>query len=120
VLIQCITLILFGTHTTHNYSDHFMAPKGIKASKIIQRKSKATVVEWETRKQAQGIRHIPVEVNTSTPWQTSRKDAVRMEMDNLEETLHEMGPPMDIDETSWIDEPVISEQKRVSSPMCPL
>jgi hypothetical protein len=97
-----------------------MAPKGIKASKVIQRKSKAKVVKWETQKRAQGIRHVPVEVDTSTPWQTSRKDAVRMEMDNHEEMLHEMGPPMDIDETSWIDEPVISEQKRVSSPMCPL
>jgi hypothetical protein len=83
-----------------------MVPKGVKVSKVIQRRSKAKVVEWETRKLSRGTRHIPVEVSTSTPWQISRQDDVRMAADNHEEMFHKM----DVNETSWVDEPVFSDQ----------
>jgi hypothetical protein len=42
-----IEKIILRTQTACNYSDHFMVPKGIKVSKVIQRRSRAKVVEWE-------------------------------------------------------------------------
>ena len=59
-----------------------MAPKGIKASKLFERKSKAKVIEWVAQKCSQGTQYIPVEVNTSKNPHTPRRDAaVRMEID---------------------------------------
>jgi len=97
-----------------------MAPKGIKASKAFQRKSKAKIIDWVSRKGSRGTRHIPVEVSTSTNLLMPRRDAGGSDMDNHKENLHETDPPsMDVDETFWIEEPVIPEQKRVSSPARP-
>lgn len=93
-----------------------MAPKGIKTSKVLQRKSKAKMVEWVTTKRSRGTRHTRVDVSTSTNQPIRRQDAGRMEMDNNEAVSHETDPPsMDVDETFWIEEPVMPEQKRVSS-----
>ncbi|KAH9015838.1 hypothetical protein EDB85DRAFT_1892397 [Lactarius pseudohatsudake] len=90
-----------------------MAPKGIKASKVFQRKSKAKIIDWVSRKGSRGTRNIPVEVSTSTNLLIPRKDAGGREIDNHEAILHETDPPsMDIDETFWIEEPVIPEPKR--------
>jgi hypothetical protein len=97
-----------------------MAPKGIKTSKVLQRKSKAKVIEWVTEKRSRGTRNIPVEVSTSRNLPMPRRDAGRMEIDNHEAIFHETDPAsMDVDETFWIEEPVIPEQKRVRSPMNP-
>lgn len=97
-----------------------MAPKGIKASKVFQRKSKAKVIEWVTREHSRGTRYIPVDVSTSTSQQTQGRDAAGMEIDKHEALLHEADPPsMDVDETPWMQEPVIPEQRRVSSPTRP-
>ncbi|KAH9013953.1 hypothetical protein EDB85DRAFT_1899444 [Lactarius pseudohatsudake] len=90
-----------------------MAPKGIKASKAFQRKSKAKIIDWVPRKGSRGTRHIPVEVSTSTNLPMPRRDAGGRDIDNHEAILHETDPPsMDVDETFWIEEPVIPEQKR--------
>lgn len=72
------------------------------------------MIDWVPRKGSRGTRHIPVEVNTSTDRQAPRRDAVGMEIDNHEAILHEADPlSMDIDET-WLEDPVIPEQGRVS------
>ncbi|KAH9048382.1 hypothetical protein EDB84DRAFT_1434385 [Lactarius hengduanensis] len=90
-----------------------MAPKGIKASKVFQRKSKAKIIDWVSRKGSRGTRNIPVEVSTSTNLPIPRKDAGGREIDNHEAILHETDPPsMDVDKTFWIEEPVIPEPKR--------
>ncbi|KAI9431069.1 hypothetical protein H4582DRAFT_2060255 [Lactarius indigo] len=87
-----------------------MAPKGIKASKVFQRKSKAKIIDWVTREGSRGTRSVPVEVITSTDLPVPRRGAGGREIDNHEATLHETDPPaMDIDDTFWIEEP---EQKR--------
>jgi hypothetical protein len=94
-----------------------MAPKGIKASKVFQRRSKAKVIEWAPRKGSRGTRHIPVEVSTSTNRQVPRQDAVGIEIDHHEAILHNTDPQsmdVDVDETFRIEEPVIPEQRRVS------
>jgi hypothetical protein len=97
-----------------------MARKGIKASKVIQRKSKAKIIDWVTREGSRGTRNIPVEVSTSKNLPMPRRGAGRREIENHEEISHETDPPsMDVDETFWIEEPVIPEQKRVSPPACP-
>jgi hypothetical protein len=97
-----------------------MALKGVKASKVFQKKSKAKVIEWVTREHSRGTRYIPVDVSTSTSQQTQGRDTVRMEIDNHEAVLHEADlPSMDVDGSFWIEEPVIPEQRRVSSPTCP-
>jgi hypothetical protein len=83
-----------------HHSEYLMGRKGIKVSKIIGGQSKAKIVEWKTRKNARGTRCIDVEVGTSPPpRQMSRQDSVRMEVDVHEEIVHEMHPPMDVDET---------------------
>ena len=94
-----------------------MAPKGIKASKLFERKAKAKVIEWVAWKRSRGTRYIPVEVNTSKNPHTPRGDAaVRMEIDPHEAVSHEDNPPsMDVDETFSIEEPDIPEQRRVCS-----
>jgi hypothetical protein len=89
----------------------------IKASK---KKPRAKVIEWEERKGARGTRYVPVEVTpkASKSQRRLRQDTGRTE--NIEAALHKTTPPsMDIDETFWVEEPVMSEKKRVSSPAYP-
>jgi hypothetical protein len=96
-----------------------MAPKGIRAAKIFERKSKAKVVEWKTREHSRGTRYVPVEIGTSTRQQIPGRDAVRVDIVNQEAILDDADPqPMDVDEPFWIDEDV-TQQRRVSSPSCP-
>jgi hypothetical protein len=96
-----------------------MAPKGMKASKVFERKSKVKVVEWVLRKGARGKRYVPVDVSASTSQQTQGRDAAGMEIDNHEEILHDADPSsMDVcaDETFRVEESVIPEQRKVSRP----
>jgi hypothetical protein len=94
-----------------------MAPKGIKASKISKTRSKAKFFEWETREHSRGITDIAVEVSTSKGKRTPRQIAGGVE-DTAEAILHETTlPSMDVDETFWIEEPVMDQRKRVSSPV---
>jgi hypothetical protein len=96
-----------------------MAPKGIKSSKLLERKSRAKVVEWNTRERTRGTRYIPIEICASTSQQIIRKDTVRMDIVDQGEISHNINSQsMDVDEPSWVDEDV-PEQTRVSSPSCP-
>jgi hypothetical protein len=91
-----------------------MAPKGIKASKILQRKSKAKVIEWVAWERSWGTRYTLVEVKTSKNQQTTARDAAEMEVDDYQAELHEASlPSMDVDETFWIEEPDAHEQRSV-------
>ena len=93
-----------------------MAPKGIKASKLLKRKSKAKVIEWVSRKRSRGTRYVPVEVSTSKNPHTPRRDAVRMEIDPHEAVSHDNDPwLMDAEETFSKEESDIPEHRRVSS-----
>lgn len=97
-----------------------MAPKGIKASKLFQKKSKAKLVEWKARERSRGMRYVPVEVSTSKNQQIPGRNAVRMEIDNHEAMLHEADPPsMDVDKSFWIGGPNVPEQRRVRLTSCP-
>jgi hypothetical protein len=94
-----------------------MAPKGIKTSKLFERKSKAKVVEWKALDHSCGTRYVLVEIGTSTSQQILGRDTVRIDP---EEVLHGADPQsMDVDEPFWVKEDV-PEQRRVSSPSCPL
>jgi hypothetical protein len=94
-----------------------MAPKGIKASKLFERKSKAKVIEWVPQKRSRGTRYVPVELSTSKNPHTQRRDTAKMEIDPYEAVSHEdYLQSMDVDETFSIEEPDIPEQPRVSSP----
>ena len=93
-----------------------MAPKGIKASKLFERKSKAKVMEWEPQKRSRKTIYLPVEVRTSENWQKSARDALEMEADNHQAESQEASLPsmdMDVDETFSIEESNAPEQKRV-------
>jgi hypothetical protein len=95
-----------------------MAPKGIKASKISKTRSKAKFIEWETREHSRGTRDIAVEVSASKGKRMPRQITGRVE--DSQAILHEATlPSMDVDETFWTEEPVMDQQKRVSSPACP-
>src|ERR1700761_4026948 len=96
-----------------------MAPKGIKASKLLERKSKAKVIEWVSRKRSRGTRYVPVEVSTSKNPHTPRRDAVRMEIDPHEAVSHDNKPwSMEVEETFSKEESDIPEHRRVSVAVC--
>ena len=93
-----------------------MAPKGIKTSKLSERKHKAKVVDWKARERSCGTIYLLVEIGTLTTRQITGMDTVRMDIVNERAVSHDANPqPMDVDEPSWIDEDV-PEQTRVSSP----
>jgi hypothetical protein len=95
-----------------------MPPKGIKASRLFQRKSKAKAVELVPRVRSRRATHIQVEVGTSNTQQAQGRDIASMELDSHDSVLHKAGPePMEIDESFWIEEPDVPEQRRVSSPI---
>ena len=93
-----------------------MVPKGIKASKIFERKSKAKVIEWAPLRRAWGTKYLQVEVETSKNQQKSERDALKMEVDDHHIELQGASLPsmdMDVDETFSIEERDAPEQKRV-------
>jgi hypothetical protein len=93
-----------------------MAPQGIKASKIIERKSKAKVMEWAPRKRSRGTKYVPVEVETSKNRQRPARDTLNMEVDDHQAESQEASLPsmdMDVDETFSIEELDVPEQRRV-------
>jgi hypothetical protein len=100
-----------------------MAPKGVKASKILQRKTKVKVIDWVPRERARGTIYTPIELGTSRNQRTRRKNAVRMETDDEEVVLHEDDlPSMDVDDPvdeTWMEEPDVPTQRRVRLLACP-
>jgi len=88
---------------------------GVKASKILGKKSKARLVDWVPRNGYRGARYAQVELSASTSRPVKKRGSSRIK--NKEAMLN--APSMDIDETLWMEEPVTPKEKRVSSPTCP-
>jgi hypothetical protein len=89
----------------------------IKASKIVERKTKVKVVDWVSQKRARGIRNIPIDVTTSTSPSKPRRATERTE-DNEATSQEATFQHMDVDEAFWIEEPDVLKKKNVSLPIC--
>jgi hypothetical protein len=102
----------------HNATYYSMKHNSIKASTIIERKTKAKVVDWVPRKRSRGTRNIPIDVTPlgSTSRRTPRRATSRIE-DNAA-TLHEATfPSTDVNDL-WTEETEFPVKKRVSWPVC--
>lgn len=91
----------------------------VKAAKLNRAKSKAKVIEWETRVLSRGIRNVPVEVSATASQPKPRKRAHRqLRAENDGALQDETAPqPMDVDETFWVEEPAMPpNEKRVRRP----
>ena len=87
-----------------------------KASKHPNYLRESTRLRWKAQECSCGTIYLLVEIGTSTTWQITGMDTVRMDIVNEQAVLHDANPQlMDVDEPSWIDEDV-PEQTRVSSP----
>ena len=96
----------------------------IKGLKPRRRRSKAKVVEWETRVYSRGIRDVPVDVTAMASRPKPRKGAGRQPRAESNDALQGENAPqsMDVDETFWTEEPVTdmpTSEKRVRQPSCP-
>jgi hypothetical protein len=87
----------------------------VKAVKMCRSKTKAKVIEWDTRVHSRGIRNVPVEVSAAASQPKPRKKAGRLPRAENDHTLCETAPqPMDVDETFWVNEPDMpASEKRV-------
>ena len=91
----------------------------VKAANLRQEKSKAKVIEWESRAYSRGVRDVPVEVSAAASQPMPRKRACREpRAEGAIELPHETAfQPMDIDETFWAEEPVMpANEKKVRQP----
>jgi len=94
----------------------------VKAAKLLQGKSGAKLIKWETQEHSRGIRDVPVEVTAMTSQLRPRKMAHRQprtEKNNMSQG--ETAPqPMDIDKTFWVEEPAMpTSKKSVRQPVFP-
>jgi hypothetical protein len=114
--------LLIITKAEKRSSSHFLMPRdSVKAAKFCKEKSKAKIIEWQTRVHSRGIRDVPVEVSAAGSQPKQRKKAgkrPRAEKNDLpSETASQS---MDIDEAFWVEEPVMpTSEKRVRQPPCP-
>ena len=118
--------LLLGTEK-HSPSHYSMPRKHkiVEAASLFRKNTMARVIEWEPKVYSQGIRDVPVEVSTAASQSRPRKKARRRRRaennDKLQgETPGETPPhPMDVDETFWVDEPVMpSSEKKVRQLIC--
>jgi hypothetical protein len=106
-------------------SSHLSMPQKrdiLKAMNLRHTKSKAKLIEWETRVYSRGTRDVPVEVSTAASQQKPTKKAGRGPRAERNDPLQgEAAPqPMDVDETFWVEEPVVpASEKGVRKPVCP-
>jgi len=96
----------------------------VKAVNLCRAKSKAKVVEWETRVHSQGVRDVPVEVSAMESRSKPRKGAGRRPRAESNDVLQGESAPqsMDVNKTFWEEEPVTgmpTSEKRVRQPACP-
>lgn len=87
----------------------------VKIAKLRRSKKRAKLVEWETRVLSRGIKYVPVEVSAAVSRPKQREKASRLPRAENDHTLREAAPQaMDVDETFWVEEPVIpTSEKRV-------
>jgi hypothetical protein len=91
----------------------------VKAANLRRAKSKAKVIEWESRVHSRGVRDVPVEVSTAASRPIPRKKACgEPRAESANELPHETAfQPMDVDETFWMEEPVMpGSGKKVRQP----
>ena len=91
----------------------------VKVANLRQAKLKAKVIEWESRAHSRGVRDIPVEVSAAASRPKPRKSACReLRAESAIELPHETAfQPMDVDETFWMEEPVMpASGKKVRQP----
>ncbi len=94
-----------------------MAPRGIKAAKLAKRRGQAKVVEWVTKEYSRGSRDIQVEVTPPKKKKAQRYSNGEKDNSKTASASHEDPlPSMNVDETFWIGEPVIEEEKCSSAP----
>jgi hypothetical protein len=94
----------------------------VKTANRRKARSKAKVIEWEAREHSRGTRDVPVEVSTAASQQKPTKKAGRGPRAERNDPLQgEAAPqPMDVDETFWVEEPVVpASEKGVRKPVCP-
>jgi hypothetical protein len=98
-----------------------MAPRGIKAAKLTKRGgSQAKVIEWVTKEYSRGPRDIPVEVSTPKRKKARRySNSGEGNSKSVAASHEDLPPSMDVDEAFWTEEPVIEEEKKVSTPIRP-
>jgi hypothetical protein len=101
---------------------YFSMPRNsdtVKAANLRRAKSKAKVIEWESRVHSRGVRDVPVEVSTAASRPMPRKRAYgELRAESANELPHETAfQPMDIDETLLMEEPVmLAGGKKVRQP----
>jgi hypothetical protein len=116
--------ILIRTQRRKTQPTSFSMPRNrdiVKAASLRREKSKAKVIEWETRAHSRGIRDVPVEVSAMKSQQKPRKKAGRRPRAEGNNTSRgESAPqPMDVDETFCAEELVIpASEMRVRQPAC--
>jgi hypothetical protein len=94
----------------------------VKAVDLRRAKSRAKVIEWETRAHSRGVRDVPVEVSVTASQPKPRKRSSRRPRAEISDALQgETAPqPMDINETFWMEDPVApTSKKRVRHPAFP-
>jgi hypothetical protein len=91
-----------------------MKLRTINATQYLKKKAQPTIVEWKTLKGSRANKFVTVEVGASNKASRSRRKP-RQEAQKIEnEHAIPHGPPMDIDETLWVEEEMTREKKRVS------
>ena len=92
----------------------------VKAANLRRMKSKAKVIEWETRVYSRGIRDVPVEVSGMESQPKPREKAGKRPRAENNDTLQgETAAPMDIGKEFWVEEPMPASKRRVRQPACP-
>ena len=93
----------------------------VKTANRRKARSKAKVIEWEAREHSRGTRDVPVEVSAVASQRKPRGETGRWaRAENNDPLQGEAAPqPMDVDETFWVEEPVMhTTEKRVRQPSC--
>ena len=88
----------------------------VEAASLFETNTTAKVIEWKPKAHSRGIWDVPVEVHATASKPRPRKKARgRARAEKKDPLQAENAPqPMDVDETFWVDEPVMpSSEKKV-------
>jgi len=116
------SLLIITKAEKHSSSRFLMPRNSVKAAKVRKDKSKAKVIEWQAQVHSRGVRDVPVEVTAAGSQPKQREKAGKRPRAEKNDTLPSETAlqPMDVDETFWVEEPVMpTAEKRVRQPPCP-
>ena len=96
----------------------------VNVADLRRSKKKAKLIEWEPRETYRGTKDVPVVLTSGSRQQKPMEKASKLPLaraENNEPSQGEAAPQsMDVDETSWAEEPVIfTSEKRVRQHACP-